>query len=67
VAAQKKEDAKCQGLFHGFADNVRQAIVLVAMEDVPSTCKQNRLTFRLNILHGGRRKSCIRKRIWKMQ
>jgi hypothetical protein len=41
-ATWKKEDTKCQGLFHGFANNVRQAIVLVAMEDAPSTCKQNR-------------------------
>ncbi len=41
-AARKKEDAKCQGLFHGFANDVRQAIVLVAMENAPSTCKQNR-------------------------
>jgi hypothetical protein len=35
--AYKKESAKCQGLFHGFSDELRQAIVLVAMEDAPST------------------------------
>ena len=31
--ARKKEGAKCQGLFHGLSDELRQAIVLVAMED----------------------------------
>jgi hypothetical protein len=40
--AWKKEGAKCQGLFHGLSDELRQAIVLVAMEDAPSTQIQNR-------------------------
>lgn len=40
--ARKKEGAKCQGLFHGLSDELRQAIVLVAMEDAPSTRIQNR-------------------------
>ena len=40
--ARKKEGrAKCQGLFHGLSDELRQAIVLVAMEDGPSTQIQN--------------------------
>ena len=39
--ARKKESATSQGLFHGFPDDVRQAIVSVAMEDAPSTRKQN--------------------------
>ena len=39
--ARKKEGAKCHGLFHGLCDKLRQAIVLVAMEDVPSTRIQN--------------------------
>jgi hypothetical protein len=38
----KKEDAKCQGMFFGLPDDVKQAIVLVAMEDAPSTSRQNR-------------------------
>ncbi len=40
--AWKKEGAKCQGLFHGLSDELRQTIVLVAMEDAPSTRIQNR-------------------------
>jgi len=39
--ARKKEDAKCQGLFHGLSNELRQAIVLVAMEDASSTRIQN--------------------------
>ena len=39
--ARKKEGAKCHGLFHGLSDELRQAIVLVAMEDGPSTQIQN--------------------------
>jgi hypothetical protein len=65
--ARKKEGAKCQGLFHGLSNELRQAIVLVAMEDAPSTRIQNRMTFRHKTLHGERRKSCVRRRIWKMQ
>ncbi len=41
--AWKKEGAKCRGLFHGLSDEIRQAIVWVAMEDAPSTQIQNRI------------------------
>ena len=39
---RKKEGAKCQGMFFGLPDDVKHAIVLVAMEDAPSTSRQNR-------------------------
>jgi hypothetical protein len=40
--ARKKESAKCQELFHGLSNELRQAIVLVAMEDALSTGILNR-------------------------
>ncbi len=39
---RKKEGAECQGMFFGMPHDVKQAIVLVAMEDAPSTSRQNR-------------------------
>jgi hypothetical protein len=38
---RKKEGAKCQGMFFGLPDDVKHGIVLVAMEDAPSTSRQN--------------------------
>ena len=38
---RKKSAAKAQGTFHGLSDVMQEAIVLVAMKDVPSTRKKN--------------------------
>jgi len=41
VPPRKKSTAKDQGMFHGLSDVIREAIVLVAMKDAPSTQKKN--------------------------
>ncbi len=67
VPPRKKSTPKDQGMFHGLSDVIREAIVLVAMKDAPSTRKKNNDAIQAQATAQQMKIELLKKKIWNVR